>query len=107
MIYPRFLSACYFLYSIIINIAYVYGQKTIKIATVRQFYAQAEKGISALSRDTRLSVWASLILYRKILDVIEDNDYDVFRYLGHVSTPQKLLALPLAWWKAQPSPEIL
>lgn len=78
-----------------------------QIQRVRQFYAQAEKGISALSRDTRLSVWTSLIFYRKILDVIEDNDYNVFRYRAHVSTPQKLLALPLAWWKAQPSPEIL
>lgn len=72
-----------------------------QIQRARQFYVQAEKGISALSKDARCPVWASLMLYRKILDVIEHNNYDVFRRRAYVPTFQKLLTVPLAWQKAQ------
>ncbi|MEN9245685.1 MAG: squalene/phytoene synthase family protein, partial [Thermostichales cyanobacterium SRBZ-1_bins_19] len=42
-----------------------------EIARARRLYAQAEAGIPLLCADARWPVWASLMLYRQILDVIE------------------------------------
>lgn len=72
-----------------------------EIQRARQFYQKAEKGISALSKDARWPVWAALMLYQGILDVIVKNDYDVFNRRAFVPTPKKLLYLPIAWLRAQ------
>ncbi len=72
-----------------------------EIQRARQFYQKAEKGISALSKDARWPVWAALMLYQGILDVIIKNDYDVFNRRAFVPTPRKLLYLPIAWLRAQ------
>jgi phytoene synthase len=71
-----------------------------QIQRARKFYTSAERGISVLSPDARFPVWAALILYRKILDVIERNDYDVFRQRAYVSGPGKLACLPIARLRA-------
>lgn len=47
-----------------------------------------------------LQVWASLLLYRQILDEIEANDYNNFTKRAYVSKPKKILALPVAYAKA-------
>ncbi|BAY45054.1 phytoene synthase [Kalymmatonema gypsitolerans NIES-4073] len=70
-----------------------------QIHRAKHFYTLAEQGIPALSRDARLPVFASLMLYRRILDVIESNGYDVFNRRAYVPMPRKLLTLPIAWWK--------
>jgi phytoene synthase len=72
-----------------------------EIQRARRFYQQAERGIRALSRDSRWPVWAALMLYQGILDVIERNQYDVFSQRAFVPKPQKLLMLPVAWLRAQ------
>jgi len=72
-----------------------------EIDRARQYYQQAEKGIRALSRDSRWPVWSALMLYQGILDVIESNDYDVFNKRAFVPTPQKILYLPISWLRAQ------
>jgi 15-cis-phytoene synthase len=66
----------------------------------RHFYQEAEQGIRALSADGRWPVWASLMLYSQILDVIEANGYDVFNRRAYVPGPRKLLSLPVAWTRA-------
>jgi len=71
-----------------------------QIQRARKFYATAEKGISRLSPDARFPVWAALMLYRGILDVIERNQYDVFRKRAYVSGPRKLTYLPIARLRA-------
>jgi hypothetical protein len=48
-----------------------------------------------------LQVWSSLLVYQKILDAIEDNDYDNFTKRAYVGRTKKLLTLPLAYTKAQ------
>ncbi|MGD1862868.1 MAG: phytoene synthase [Leptolyngbyaceae cyanobacterium] len=65
-----------------------------EIQRARQFFQQAEKGISLLSPDARWPVWAAQVLYSKILDVIERNGYDVFNKRAFVPTWQKLTYLP-------------
>ncbi len=72
-----------------------------QIARARRFFAEAEQGISALSLDARFPVWAALMLYRGILDVIERNQYDVFRQRAYVPGWRKLLYLPQAKLKAE------
>jgi phytoene synthase len=71
-----------------------------QIRRARQFFADAEAGISALSPDARFPVWAALMLYRGILDVIERNRYDVFNKRAFVPGPQKLTYLPIARMRA-------
>ncbi|MGA7933483.1 MAG: 15-cis-phytoene synthase CrtB [Kovacikia sp.] len=71
-----------------------------QIQRARKFYAAAEEGISYLSPDARFPVWAALMLYRGILDVIERNQYDVFNKRAYVSGPRKLAYLPIARLRA-------
>ncbi len=71
-----------------------------QIRRARQFFAEAEAGINALSPDARFPVWAALMLYRGILDVIERNRYDVFTKRAYVPAPQKLTYLPIARLRA-------
>jgi 15-cis-phytoene synthase len=72
-----------------------------QIARARQYYIKAEKGISHLSPDARLPVWASLMHYSRILSVIERNNYDVFSQRAYVPQWKKLSSLPVAWLRSQ------
>jgi phytoene synthase len=72
-----------------------------EIQRARKYYQQAEKGIRALSRDSRWPVWSALMLYQGILDVIESNGYDVFNKRAFVPTSQKMLYLPISWLRSQ------
>lgn len=72
-----------------------------QIERARQFYAEAESGIGLLSEDARWPVWSALALYRQILDVIEENDYDVFSKRAFVPSLRKLLTLPRTLLKAR------
>ncbi len=72
-----------------------------QIDRARRFYAEAESGIGLLSEDARWPVWSALALYRQILDVIEDNGYDVFTQRAYVPSLRKLLTLPGTLLKAR------
>jgi phytoene synthase len=52
-----------------------------QISRARDYYRQAQEGIPMLAPDARFAVQASLDLYSRILDVVERNDYDNFRYV--------------------------
>ena len=65
-----------------------------EIQRARKFYCEAERGISMLSPDARWPVWSALVLYSKILSVIEANGYDVFNKRAYVPTLNKLWCLP-------------
>lgn len=71
-----------------------------QIRRARQYFAQAESGIGTLQKDARWPVWSALVLYRQILDVIEQNQYDVFTRRAYVPSRRKLMSLPLAWLKS-------
>nr|QOJ43190.1 chloroplast 15-cis-phytoene synthase [Solanum lycopersicum] len=68
-----------------------------QIHRARKFFDEAEKGVTELSSASRFPVWASLVLYRKILDEIEANDYNNFTKRAYVSKSKKLIALPIAY----------
>ncbi|KAK4733280.1 hypothetical protein R3W88_007541 [Solanum pinnatisectum] len=71
-----------------------------QIHRARKFFDDAEKGVTELSAASRFPVWASLVLYRKILDEIEANDYNNFTRRAYVSKSKKLIALPIAYAKS-------
>ncbi|GAB2277691.1 Syntaxin-like protein psy1 [Dionaea muscipula] len=64
------------------------------------FFDEAENGVTELSTASRWPVWASLLLYRQILDEIEANDYDNITKRAYVSKAKKLLVLPFAYGKS-------
>ncbi len=67
-----------------------------QIQRALKYYHEAEAGISRLHPDARWPVWTALMLYRKILDVIVENDYDVFNRRAFVPKTRKILCLPKA-----------
>jgi 15-cis-phytoene synthase len=52
-------------------------------------------------------VWASLLLYRQILDEIEANDYNNFTKRAYVPKSKKLTALPKAYLRSLVLPSSL
>lgn len=52
-------------------------------------------------------MWASLLLYRQILDEIEANDYNNFTKRAYVSKAKKLMALPMAYGRSLLKPASL
>jgi phytoene synthase len=72
-----------------------------QLARARDWFARSEAGVRWLAPDARWPVWASLRLYRGILDVIEELDYDVFNHRAYVPTSGKMLDLPRSFVIAQ------
>jgi len=62
-----------------------------QIARVRSMYDEAAPGIELLSPGSRYTVRLALLLYRRILDEIEDNGYDVFTRRAYVPMRTKVL----------------
>lgn len=71
-----------------------------QIERARKYFQDAEEGIAGLEQAARWPVWSALIVYSKILDAIEKNDYDNFNKRAFVSKTDKMLMLPLAYAKA-------
>ncbi|XP_043718418.1 phytoene synthase 2, chloroplastic-like [Telopea speciosissima] len=75
-----------------------------QIKRARMYFEEAEKGVTELSSASRWPVWSSLLLYRKILDEIEANDYDNFTKKAYVSKAKKIFALPSAYARSLAGP---
>ncbi|XP_039139272.1 phytoene synthase, chloroplastic-like isoform X3 [Dioscorea cayenensis subsp. rotundata] len=71
-----------------------------QINRARFYFNQAEQGASKLNEASRWPVWASMLLYRKILDEIEENDYDNLTKRAYVGRTKKILMLPWALARA-------
>jgi phytoene synthase len=72
-----------------------------QLERARDWFARSESGVRWLAPDARWPVWASLRLYRGILDVIEQHGYDVFNHRAYVPRAGKLLDLPFSFLVAQ------
>ncbi|HGY5540578.1 MAG TPA: phytoene synthase [Prochlorococcus sp.] len=72
-----------------------------QLERAREWFTRSEAGVRWLSKDARWPVWASLRLYRGILDSIERLDYDVFNNRAYVNRWTKLVDLPLSYLIAQ------
>ena len=77
----------------------VYDERFIRlmrfeIERARQIYQQALPGIMLLSPSARPAVGAAALLYRAILDEIENIDYQVYQKRAHTSKWKKISLLP-------------
>lgn len=72
-----------------------------QITRARYFYKLAEEGASELDKASRWPVWTVLILYQKILDAIQDNDYDNLTKRAYVGNIKKLFLVRQAYYRAQ------
>ncbi|KAE9606073.1 putative 15-cis-phytoene synthase [Lupinus albus] len=75
-----------------------------QIRRARMFFDEAEKGVVELNEASRWPVWASLLLYRQILDEIEANDYNNFTKRAYVGKAKKLLSLPISYARSTVPP---
>jgi len=65
-----------------------------QIERARFFYDRAEPGIEMLERDSRLPVYLASRNYSRILDKVEENNYDVFSERAYLNSTEKLRILP-------------
>ncbi|GKV21768.1 hypothetical protein SLEP1_g31716 [Rubroshorea leprosula] len=78
-----------------------------QITRARFYFNLAEDGASQIHKASRWPVWSSLLLYRKILDAIEDNDYDNLTKRAFVGRIEKPVTLPSAYRRAALSPRLI
>jgi 15-cis-phytoene synthase len=72
-----------------------------QIERATALYNSALPGVALLSPDSRLAVTAAATVYRGILNKIIEARYDVFNRRAHLSTGEKLRALPQIWWRSK------
>lgn len=70
-----------------------------QVTRARRYYLSADKGISMLNRDSRLPVYLARENYSKILNKIEQNNYQVFSDRAYLNTTEKLYIVPKLFYK--------
>ncbi|PAU93946.1 squalene synthase [Aliifodinibius salipaludis] len=70
-----------------------------QIQRTRRYYQRSEKGIDLLSSDSRLPVYLARQNYARILDKIEQNNYDVFNKRAYLNATEKFSILPKAYYQ--------
>jgi 15-cis-phytoene synthase len=65
-----------------------------QIERARRLYTEAWPGIRLLDADGQIAIAAAADIYRRILAVIERNDYDVFTQRASLSGWEKMISLP-------------
>lgn len=68
-----------------------------QVERARSYYRSAEEGIAMLEPDSRLTVRLMSRNYARILDVIEEREYDVFSGRASVSLTRKIISIPQVW----------
>ena len=72
-----------------------------EVARARRYYAEGEKGIRLLEKDSRFTVLLAARIYARILDEIEKQNYDVFAKRAHTTQRQKLFSIPKIWLESR------
>ena len=70
-----------------------------QIARARMYYERARRGVFMLAPESRLPVQSSLDAYGKILDKIEENNYDSLNKRAYVDKWEKLFTIPFSWYR--------
>lgn len=72
-----------------------------QIQRARNYYERADIGIQMLNKDSRLPVYLARYNYGRILDKIEENEYDVFTKRAYLNKFEKFTILPRIFVKMQ------
>lgn len=78
-----------------------------EIALARKYYDKAQEGVYMLSEEGRMPVQTSLDCYRKILNKIEENNYDTLTTRAFVSKWEKIATMPFSWYRTQEINKVL
>ena len=70
-----------------------------QIQRTRRYYQRSDKGIGLLSSDSRLPVYLARQNYGRILDKIEENNYNVFDKRAYLNATEKFSILPRAYYQ--------
>ena len=70
-----------------------------EIARARMYYERARRGVFMLAEESRLPVQSSLDAYGRILDKIEENNYDSLTQRAYVDKWEKLSIIPFSWYR--------
>ena len=70
-----------------------------QIARARMYYERARRGVFMLAEESRLPVQTSLDAYGRILDKIEENEYDSLTKRAYVDKWEKLSIIPFSWYR--------
>jgi len=70
-----------------------------QVNRARSYYYKAEPGITLLEHDSRLPVYLASRNYSRILDKVEQNNYDVFSQRAYLNSTEKLRILPKVWFQ--------
>jgi phytoene synthase len=62
-----------------------------QIARARRYYEEAIACLAMIHKEVRLVIALAMTLYREILDVIEENEYEVFGRRAYVNTFRKVM----------------
>lgn len=65
-----------------------------QVKRARNYYEKADKGIFLLNKDSRLPVYLARYNYSRILDKIEENDFNVFNERAYLNGFEKFSILP-------------
>ena len=72
-----------------------------QIDRARRYYERSDKGISMLAEDSRLPVYLARHNYSRILDKIEQNNYNVFDLRAYLNTTEKLSIIPQVFYQTK------
>lgn len=67
---------------------------SFQIERARRYYIEADKGVLMLDQDSRLPVLLARENYSRILDKIEENNYNVFEERAYLNSAEKLSIIP-------------
>lgn len=81
-----------------VDVKYVAMMK-FQIERARKYYERARRGVFMLAPESRLPVQSSLDAYGRILDKIEENQYDSLTKRAYVDKWEKLSILPSSWYR--------
>ncbi|MDX1638869.1 MAG: squalene/phytoene synthase family protein [Balneolaceae bacterium] len=70
-----------------------------QIARARRYYESTDRGIQMLEKDSRLPVYLASFNYGRILDKIEENNYNVFDRRAYLNATEKFTILPRALYR--------
>jgi phytoene synthase len=62
-----------------------------QVERARRYYREAVNGLAMIHKEVRIVIALALSVYGEILDVIEDNEYEVFGKRAYVNTFRKLV----------------
>jgi len=82
-----------------------YKLMKFQIQRARDYYERSDKGIPLLMEDSRLPVYLARYNYSRILDKIEDNDYNVFEHRAYLNATEKISILPRILYRMQFRPQ--